>query len=223
MFYFLCQPPSYPRICFSTASWSPGWVSNCEWRGWSWGPRKRFFCLLPMAVSARGWAPAECWWQVEQPPSPADTCLPLRDFEALYEDFQQERRHHARESLEPRVPAGALGKGEWASTHMVWNPDSAGWLWGGHWFSSLSLNFLICKTGMKVKVAQLCPTLCDPMDYTVHGILQDRILEWVAFPFSKGSSQPRDRTQVSCIAVSSLPSEPPTQLLTLRMMSVNQR
>ena len=44
------------------------------------------------------------------------------------------------------------------------------------------------------------PTLCDPMDYTVHGILQARILEWVAFPFSRGSSQPRDRTQVSHIA-----------------------
>jgi len=41
----------------------------------------------------------------------------------------------------------------------------------------------------KVKVTQLCPTLCDPMDYTVHGILQARILEWVAFPFSRGSSQ----------------------------------
>ena len=36
------------------------------------------------------------------------------------------------------------------------------------------------------------PTLCDPMDYTVHGILQARILEWVAFPFSRGSPQPRD-------------------------------
>ena len=53
----------------------------------------------------------------------------------------------------------------------------------------------------KMKVAQSCPTLCDPMDYTVHGILQARILEWVvAFPFSRGSSQPRDRTQVSLIA-----------------------
>ena len=40
----------------------------------------------------------------------------------------------------------------------------------------------------------------DPMDYTVHGILQARILEWVAVPFSRGSSQPRDQTQVSCIA-----------------------
>ena len=38
------------------------------------------------------------------------------------------------------------------------------------------------------------------MDYTAHGILQARILEWVAFAFSRGSSQPRDQTQVSCIA-----------------------
>ena len=53
---------------------------------------------------------------------------------------------------------------------------------------------------MKVKVAQSCPTLWDPMNCTVHGILQARILEWVAFPFSRGSSQPRDWTQVSCIA-----------------------
>ena len=41
------------------------------------------------------------------------------------------------------------------------------------------------------KVALSCLTLCDPMDYTVHGILQTRILEWVTFPFSRGSSQPR--------------------------------
>ena len=47
------------------------------------------------------------------------------------------------------------------------------------------------------------------MDYTVHGILRARILEWVAFPFSKRSSQPRDWTQVSCIAGGSLPAEPP--------------
>ena len=45
---------------------------------------------------------------------------------------------------------------------------------------------------VKVKVAQSCPTLCDPMDYTVPGILWARILEWVAFPFSRVSSQPRD-------------------------------
>ena len=53
---------------------------------------------------------------------------------------------------------------------------------------------------VKVWVAQSCLTLCDPMDYTVHGILQARILERIAFPFSRGSSQPRDWTQVPHIA-----------------------
>ena len=53
---------------------------------------------------------------------------------------------------------------------------------------------------MKVKVAQSCLTLCDRMDYTVFGILQARILEWVSDPFSRGSSQSRDLTQVSRIA-----------------------
>ena len=42
--------------------------------------------------------------------------------------------------------------------------------------------------------------LCDPMDYIFHGILQARILEWVAFPFSREISQPKGRTQVACIA-----------------------
>jgi len=61
-----------------------------------------------------------------------------------------------------------------------------------------------------VKVAQSCPTtLCNPIDYTVHGILQTRILEWVAVPFSRGSSHPRDRIQVSHTAGHSLPAEPP--------------
>ena len=53
---------------------------------------------------------------------------------------------------------------------------------------------------MNVKVAQSCPNLWDHMDYTVQGILQARILEWVAFPFSRRSSQPRNWTSVSCIA-----------------------
>ena len=53
---------------------------------------------------------------------------------------------------------------------------------------------------MKVKVAQLCPTLCDPMAYIIHGILQARILEWVAILFSRESSQPWIRTQVYRIA-----------------------
>ena len=49
----------------------------------------------------------------------------------------------------------------------------------------------------KVKVTQSCLTLCDHMDYTNREILQARILEWVAIPSSRGSSQPRDQTQVS--------------------------
>ena len=53
-------------------------------------------------------------------------------------------------------------------------------------------------------VTQSCLTLCDPMDcslpgFSVHGILQARILEWVAMPFSRGSSRPKDGTWVSCI------------------------
>ena len=50
-----------------------------------------------------------------------------------------------------------------------------------------------------MKVTQSCLTLCDPMDCTVPEIFQARILEWVALPFCRGSSQPKDRTQVSCI------------------------
>ena len=59
-----------------------------------------------------------------------------------------------------------------------------------------------------MKVAQSCPALCNPMDYTVPGVLQARILEWVAFPFSRGSSRPRGRTQVSRTQVGSLLAEP---------------
>ena len=55
------------------------------------------------------------------------------------------------------------------------------------------------KIDSEVKVTHSCLTFCNPMDYTVHEILQARMLEWVPFPFSRESSQPRDRTQVSCI------------------------
>ena len=89
---------------------------------------------------------------------------------------------------------------------------------GGKWVRKLSrvkfwfswcgiLNpLLYLASGWKWKwVAQSCPTIWDPMDCNppgsfVHGILQARVLEWVAIPFSRGSSQPRDWTQLSCIA-----------------------
>ena len=57
----------------------------------------------------------------------------------------------------------------------------------------------LCALLWKSKSLRKCPAVFDPIDYTVHGSLQARILEWVAFPFSGGSSQPRDRTQVSHI------------------------
>ena len=66
-------------------------------------------------------------------------------------------------------------------------------------FDDAGLRTLALVKGER-EVTQSCPTLSDPMDYTVHGILQARILEWVAFLFSRGSSQPRDQTQVSHIA-----------------------
>ena len=65
-----------------------------------------------------------------------------------------------------------------------------------------------CNAGMKVKVAQLCPTLCDPMDCTVHGILQSRLLQCIAIPISRGASQPRDQTTLQ---VDSLPVEAPVK------------
>ena len=66
-------------------------------------------------------------------------------------------------------------------------------------------HFVCMKSESESEVAQSCLTLCDPVDCSppgssVHGILQARILEWVAISFSRGSSRPRDRTQVSCIA-----------------------
>ena len=58
---------------------------------------------------------------------------------------------------------------------------------------------------MHAKSLQLCPALCNPMEYSpprssVHGILQARILEWVAMPSSRGSFSPRDQIHVSCVS-----------------------
>ena len=61
---------------------------------------------------------------------------------------------------------------------------------------------------VKVKVAQLYPILCGLMDCIVPGILQARILEWVAFPFSRGSFQLRDQPRSPSLQADSLPAEP---------------
>ena len=79
--------------------------------------------------------------------------------------------------------------------HLVCcSPVAKSWTWLSSWTTAMSM--------WKALVSQLCPTLCDPMDCSppgssVHGILQARILEWVAISFSRGSSQPRDWTQLS--------------------------
>ena len=75
------------------------------------------------------------------------------------------------------------------------------WLWLQSWCYQMVQTILQSQS----EVAQSCPTLCDPTNcslagFSIHGILQARALEWVASPFSRGSSQPRDGTQVSHIA-----------------------
>ena len=81
--------------------------------------------------------------------------------------------------------------------HRTWTGDSF-LIW--YFFITKNQSFKSKYNISTVKVPRSCLTLCDPMDYIVHGILQTRLLEWEGFPFSRGSSQPRDGTQVSCIA-----------------------
>ena len=109
------------------------------------------------------------------------------------------------------------GKAPQLTKHTLWQI----WLLGLHFYLNLKSSggwgvgesllmpsvffrfsnvFRVFYVKVKVKVTQSCPTLCDPMDYIVHGIFQARILEWVVFSLLRGSSQPRDLTQVSHIA-----------------------
>ena len=90
------------------------------------------------------------------------------------------------------------------------NPRSTLELLNQNLDSNKILQWFTCTlmTEVQVKVAQSCLTICDPIDWTGHGILQARILEWVAIPFSRGSSQPRDQTRSSALQADSLPAEP---------------
>ena len=83
--------------------------------------------------------------------------------------------------------------------HFSWHADGYFLTLSTHGWERVPTLKCLFLSG-KVKVAQLCPTLCNPMDYTVHGILQARILKWGAVPFSRVLLQPRDQIQVSCIA-----------------------
>ena len=75
-----------------------------------------------------------------------------------------------------------------------------------NWATSVSLSPL--KNRSEVKVAQLCPILCDPTYYTFHGILQARMLKWVAFPFSRGFPNPGIEPRSPTLQADSLPAEP---------------
>ena len=69
--------------------------------------------------------------------------------------------------------------------------------------------YIYVHMNVKVQVAQSCPTLCDPVDYTVHGILQARILEWVAFPSPGDLPNPGIKPGSPALQADSLPAEPP--------------
>ena len=94
-----------------------------------------------------------------------------------------------------------------------WNLESGPWFPGRREVKTITSSWwvnqlCICSEAsvyVSAKSLQSCPILCDPMDRSlpgssVHGILQARILGWVAMPSSRGSSQPRDQTCVSCIS-----------------------
>ena len=115
---------------------------------------------------------------------------------------------HERYGFDPWV-----GKIPWRRT---WQPtlvseepgglQSPGSQRAGHHGSALACTHASsCPAAAAAKALQSCPALCDPMDCSppgssIHGILQSRILEWVAMPSSRGSSQPRDRTHISYVS-----------------------
>ena len=101
---------------------------------------------------------------------------------------------------------------DYCAFHVNGNQKNVAWFYpqlniGRYLAVYAHLTFCVC-----VLVTQSCLTFCDPMDCSspgssVHGVLQAKMLEWVALTFSRASSQPRDRTQVSWLQADSLLSE----------------
>ena len=106
------------------------------------------------------------------------------------ENYQKKKKG---ENSVPRLAVESRGKGpSLGVTHQL-----------GRFFLTIFHRFLVSAS--KVLVSQSCPTLwypkdCSPPCSSVHGICQARILEWFTITFSREPSQPRDQTQVSCIA-----------------------
>jgi len=113
-----------------------------------------------------------------------------------YESDMTERLH-----FHFSLSCNGEGNGNPLQCSCLENPRDGGAWWvpfmGSH---RVGHDWSAAVAAAAVKVTQSCPTLCDPINCMVHGILKARILEWVAFLFSRGSSQPRDQTQVSRIA-----------------------
>ena len=102
--------------------------------------------------------------------------------------------------------------------HNIWLWFRKNWVTDILWKNILTL----C-----VSVVQLCPTLCDPVDCSppgssMHGILQARILEWVAMPSSRGSSPPKDQTSVSHIEGRFFTTEPQGSLCRLQLLGARK-
>ena len=99
--------------------------------------------------------------------------------------------------------------------------------WALHYWRHLGNPLVWWCRAVLCLVSQSCPTLCGPRDCSppgssVHGILQARVLEWVVTSSSRGSSQPRGQTHISCISADSLLSEPPGKPLTALLTKVSQ-
>ena len=96
-------------------------------------------------------------------------------------------------------------------SHLMFNPAQCTKKFRGKHWKTITIGLCVqqmekaCYFCVQLVISMLCPTLCDPMDYSppgssVHGIFQARRLEWVAIPFSRGSFRPGDQIQFSCSA-----------------------
>ena len=119
---------------------------------------------------------SECWWRI--PGTQKGSPISSKGGRTKYKRQKQRQKIYGWRLV--------LGRELWRrSSHIVGNPPT---------------DMFVGSFGILVKVVRSCLTLCGPMDYIIHGILLARILEWVAFLFSRGSSQLWDRIQVSHIA-----------------------
>ena len=178
------QPPNVGDV--RDVSLIPG-LGRSLIRDWLQNPP--FRVNSPWATRSRHMLPDE-WWtssaMTVRPPSSAFSTLKNAWAGQVTQRPVPRRQHTLKQERESRTLSYQNG-----SRVVKQNDFGIGLTW-------------VAILAPQVLVAQLCPTLCDPMDCSlpgssVHGILQVRILEWVAMPFSRRSYQPRDRTQVSHI------------------------